>query len=132
MTYYVILQEQSILIVPRWKIKLSEDYLTDEEYVTEAALLALNGKFYIPLSKLKIDRVPHKVTILYGKVKYDRLEDLVNDIYNSRTYNIDKESAMKRINGLTIKAILNKKKLYGNEISYEFDFIDASNYEIKI
>lgn len=132
MKYYVSLQDGIIQIIPRWKKKLSDDYLTEEEYVQEAALLALNGEFYIPLSKFKIDQVPQTVAILYGNVEYNKLDDVVNDIYDSRTYTIDENSAKNRIRNLVIKAILQKKKIYGKEISYTFGLIDASNYEIKI
>ena len=132
MTYYVTLIEKTIQIIPRWEINLSDEYLTDEEFVKEAALLALNGEFYIPLSKFKIDSVPQKVAILYGNTEYDKLEDIVNDIYKTRSYTVSENSAKKRIRNLVIKALLQNKKIYGKEISYTFDFIDASSYTIII
>lgn len=132
MKYYVIVADQTIRIIPRWKKKLSSEYLTDEEYVQEAALLALNGEFYIPLSKFKIDKVPQTVAIHYGNVEYSKLEDVVNDIYESRTYSLDEKSAKNRIRNLVIKALLQNKKIYGKKISYTFGLIDASKYEIKI
>lgn len=132
MTYYVTLEEKTIQIIPRWKIKLSAKHLTDEEFVQEAALLALNGEFYIPLSKFKIDQVPQKVTILYGNTEYNKLEDVVEHIYKNRSYSLSEESAKNRIRNLVIKALLQKKKIYGKEINYTFDLIDASNYKIGI
>lgn len=132
MKYYVTLKEKTIQIIPRWRINLSEDYLTDQEFVEEAALLALNGEFYIPLSKFKIDKVPQKVAILYGNAEYNKLDDVVDDIYKSRSYSSSEESAKKRIKNLVLKALLNKNKIYGKKISYTFDFIDASKYEIII
>lgn len=132
MTYYVLLKGQSIQIIPRWKKKLSTEFLTDQEYVQAAALLALNGEFYIPLSKFKIDKVPQKVYISYGDHVYSKLENLIEDIYNTRSYNIGKESAKKRIENLVLKALLGSGKVYGKKISYRFDFIDASNYDIII
>ena len=77
-------------------------------------------------------RVPHKTTVYYGNTEYSKLEDIVTEIYNSRSYSYSEERARKHIETLLIKAIFNKEKIYGKEISYKFDFIDASNFTIKI
>lgn len=130
MNYYVVISEQTIQIIPRWKNKLSNEYLTDKEYLDLAMEQMLDGKFMIPLSRFKTNRVPQKVTIYYGNDTFDTLTDFVDYIYSIRSYQSTKESALKRIRNLAIKNMLQNKKLYGKEISYRFDFIDASNYKL--
>lgn len=132
MIYYAKVLENTIQIFPRWKNKLSDEFLTDKEYAELAYGLMLENEFLIPLAKLDLKKVPQTVTIYYGNKMYERLGVLVDEIYSSRSYNITETSAKKRIRNLAIKAMLNKSKLYGKEISYKFDFIDASNYKIEL
>lgn len=139
MTYYVILQEKTIQIIPSWKTQLTTQLTfkerqeqTSESFAKLANRALLKNEFYIPLNKFNIRKVPQKVTIYYGDTTYNNLDDLINIIYNSRSYTVSEESAKKRIENLLIKGMSNKTKVYGKEIRYEFDFIDASDYEIIV
>lgn len=98
----------------------------------EITKLALNNDFYIPLKSFKMNKVPHKATVFYGNKEYDQLDDLVEEIYKSRDYSYTEERAKRHIESTIIKAIFNSSKVYGKEISYKFDFIDASNFDIQI
>lgn len=111
--------------------RLEDSYTTDQEYLKLATIATLNNDILIPLNSFNIQKVPQKVTIYYGKDKYERLDDLVDSIYQSRRYSISKEAAKSRIEALLLKGLAQNKTVYGKAIKYKFDFIDASKYDIK-
>lgn len=128
MVYYAKVLNKTIQILPVWKIPTLDNNYDEAPQIINK--LGLNGDFYIPIANFKINKVPANLTIKYGTKTYEKLSTLVEELYNSRTFSYTKERALSHIETLAIKAILNKKTLYGKEISYRFDFIDASNYNI--
>lgn len=105
-------------------------FITDREYHKLSVVSTLNNDILIPLKQFNIKKVPQKVSLLYGKEEYERLDDIIDSIYKSRRYVKDEEAAKLYIQGIVLKGIAQNKEVYGKAIKYKFDFIDASNYEI--
>lgn len=122
-------------LVQDWKIRslLPLNKVRDTLDLNEVYFrLNFNGVFVVPVDKLNLTKIPNGITISNGKENFSCLDDAVTSIYKSRTYTTTEEKAKEGILKRLLKALTTRTDLYGMSWTFEFAFIDASNYEVLL
>lgn len=122
-------------LVRDWKIRslLPLNKVRDTLDLNEVYFrLNFNGVFAVPVDKLNLTKIPNGITISNGKENFSSLDDAVTSIYKSRTYKTTEENAKEGILKRLLKALTTRTDLYGMSWTFEFAFIDASNYEVLL